>query len=359
MVGNVPIGGDAPISVQTMAKTPTANVAATIAQIRAIEEAGCHLVRVGVPDEDAARALGAIVRGIGIPLVADIQFDYRLAMIAIEQGIHKLRLNPGNLHNPEKVRDIVMAARERGVPIRVGVNNGSVPQSIRDRHEKNPEGNARALIACALEHLTILEDLDFTDIVVSLKASDIRTTVLAYRLMAAMRDYPLHVGVTEAGPAPEGLIKSAVGMGQLLGEGLGNTIRVSLTGHPVDEVEAGWHLLRSLDLREGGITLTSCPKCARCDVDFEPIVYAVKERLHTLDRVLRHAGISLHVAVMGCEVNGPGEARNADVGLASGVNAAALFVHGAVVRKVPESEMVETLVHEVEAITRERLAYPV
>lgn len=349
-VGGLTIGGEAPISVQSMTKTPTADVAATVAQIHMLEEAGCDIIRVAVPDTPAAEALGAIKRQIHIPLVADIHFNYKLALIAIAQGVDKLRLNPGNLRNSERVREVVAAAKMRGIPIRIGVNNGSIDPVLRARFPFTHEGNAQALVESALGHIRILEELDFTDIVVSLKASDIITTVLAYRLMAAERDYPLHIGVTEAGLPPEGIIKSAVGMGQLLGEGLGDTIRVSLTAHPAEEVEAGWQLLRALELRIGGITLTACPTCGRCDVDFEPIIHQVKARIAPLDRRLRAEGRSLHVAVMGCEVNGPGEARDADVGIASGRGYGILFKGGETLGKVPEDEIVDTLVREVEAL---------
>ncbi|HEX2948180.1 MAG TPA: flavodoxin-dependent (E)-4-hydroxy-3-methylbut-2-enyl-diphosphate synthase [Armatimonadota bacterium] len=347
-VGGLTIGGGAPISVQSMTKTPTADVEATVAQIHQLEEAGCDIIRVAVPDTKAALALGEIKRQIHIPLVADIHFNHRLALIAIEQGVDKLRLNPGNLRRPEHVREVVQAAKERQIPIRIGVNNGSIDPDLRATFPFTHEGNARALVESALGHIRLLEELAFTDIAVSLKASDVITTVLAYRMMAQERDYPLHIGVTEAGVPPEGLIKSSIGMGQMLGEGLGDTIRVSLTANPVEEVEAAWHLLRTLELRKGGITLTSCPTCGRCDVDFTPIITAVKARLIPLDRALRAEGRSLHVAVMGCEVNGPGEARDADVGIASGRGYGILFEGGQVLGKIPENAIVDTLLQHVE-----------
>jgi len=355
-VGPLTIGAGAPISVQSMTKTPTADARATLAQIRALAAAGCDLVRVAVPDTKAAKALGAIVRESPIPVAADIHFNHRLALIALEQGVHKLRLNPGNLKKPEHIRAVAAAAKARGVPIRVGVNNGSIDPELRAKYPFTHDGNARALVESALGHIRLLEELDFTDIVVSLKASDVITTVLAYRLMADTRPYPLHVGVTEAGLPPEGLIKSAAGIGQLLGEGIGDTIRVSLTADPVEEVEAGWHLLRALELREGGLTLTACPTCARCDIDFDPLVRQVKARLQGLDRELRAAGCSLHAAVMGCEVNGPGEARDADIGLAAGRAGGMLFIAGQALRKVPESEIVDAFVREVEKAAQECFA---
>lgn len=351
-VGPLTIGGGAPITVQSMTKTPTTDVKATTAQIRALAAAGCDLVRVAAPDTRSAKALGAIVRESPISVAADIHFNHRLALIALEQGVHKLRLNPGNLKKPEHIRAVAEEAKARGVPIRVGVNNGSIDPDLRAKFPFTHDGNARALVESALGHVRLLEELAFTDIVVSLKASDVITTVLAYRLMAGTRPYPLHVGVTEAGLPPEGLIKSAAGIGQLLGEGIGDTIRVSLTADPVEEVEAGWRLLRALELREGGITLTACPTCARCDIDFDSLIRQVKARLKNLDRQLRAAGCSLRAAVMGCEVNGPGEARDADVGLAAGRHGGMLFRGGQVLRKVTEAEIVDAFVCEVEQAAR-------
>ena len=347
LVGGLAIGGGAPITVQSMTKTATADIDATVVQVFALQQAGCHLIRIAVPDRRAAEALGEIKRQITIPLVADIHFDFRLALIALEQGVDKLRLNPGNLQRPEHVREVVAASRERNVPIRIGVNNGSIDPQLRERFPFTPLGNAQALVASALSHIHLLEENDFFQIVVSLKASDVITTVLAYRMMAAERPYPLHIGVTEAGLPPEGLIKSGVGMGQLLGEGLGDTIRVSLTADPVEEVEAGWQLLRALNLREGGITLTACPTCGRCDVGLEAIVRQVKVRIAPLDRALRAHGRSFHAAVMGCEVNGPGEARDADIGIACGRHSGLLFRRGEIIARVPEAEIVDTFVREV------------
>jgi (E)-4-hydroxy-3-methylbut-2-enyl-diphosphate synthase len=350
-VGSVSLGNGAPITIQSMTKTPTADVGATVAQIQELAAAGCDIVRLAVPDRTAALALAAIKRDSPLPLVADIHFDHRLALLALDAGVDKLRLNPGNLRKPEHVRTVVAAAQARRVPIRIGVNNGSIDPALRARFPFTPAGNAQALVESALTHIRLLEEHAFTEIVVSLKASDVPTTVYAYRLMADLRDYPLHVGVTEAGLPPEGLIKSALGIGQLLGEGIGDTIRISLTAPPVEEIEAGWHLLRALDLRPGGITLTSCPTCGRCDIDFDPIVRAVKARLALFDRQLRRDGRSLHVAVMGCEVNGPGEARDADVGVAAGRHRGILFCGGETLRTVEEAQIVESLVAEVERLT--------
>jgi len=349
-VGSLTIGGGAPISIQSMTKTPTSDIAATVAQIHALEAAGCDLIRVAVPDTAAALALGAIKAQIAIPLAADIHFNHQLALIAIAQGVDKLRLNPGNLKHPDHIRAVVAAAQARGIPIRIGVNNGSIDPALRAQFPFTPAGNAQALVESALGHIRLLEALDFTEIVVSLKASDIITTVLAYRMMAKERDYPLHVGVIESGPPPEGIIKSAVGIGELLGEGIGDTIRVSLTAPPEDEVEAGWQLLRTLELRPGGITLTSCPTCGRCDVDFDPIIREVKAQIFPLDHRLRAEGRNLHVAVMGCEVNGPGEARDADVGIACARGFGLLFRNGEKLGKVPESDIVGTLIRQVEEL---------
>jgi len=355
-VGPLTLGGGAPIPVQSMTKTPTADAGATLAQIRDLAAAGCDLIRVAVPDTAAAQALPEIVRRSPLPVVADIHFNHRLALRALAAGVAKLRLNPGNLGRPEHVRAVAEAARARGIPIRVGVNNGSVPPELRARFPFTHAGNAQALVESALGHIRLLEEAGFTDIVVSLKASDVITTVLAYRRMAELRPYPLHVGITEAGLPPEGLIRSGVGIGALLGEGLGDTLRVSLTGDPVEEVEAGWQLLRALELREGGITLTACPQCARCDLtDFDGLVRRVKAALHPLDRQLRAAGRSLRVAVMGCEVNGPGEARDADVGFAAGRHGGTLFRAGQVVRKVTAAEALPALLAAVEALARTRL----
>ncbi|MEI7832076.1 MAG: flavodoxin-dependent (E)-4-hydroxy-3-methylbut-2-enyl-diphosphate synthase [bacterium] len=349
-VGKVTIGGDAPITIQSMTKTPTVDIDATVAQIHLLEEVGCDIIRLGVPDPPSARALAEIKRQINIPLVADIHFNHELALIALEGGVDKLRLNPGNLKRPEHISAVVKAANERKVPIRIGVNNGSINPELQAHFPFTPQGNAQALVESALTHIRLLEELNFEDIVISLKASDVITTVLAYRLMLEVRDYPLHIGITEAGLPPAGLIRSSVGVGQLLGEGIGDTLRVSLTADPVQEVETAWHILRALNLRKTGVLLTSCPTCARCDIDFTPIVTTIQERLIPLDLRLRREGKSLHVAVMGCEVNGPGEARDADVGIAGGKHYGILFSHGEILGKVPEKNMVEALLAEIEKI---------
>ena len=262
------------------------------------------------------------------------------------QGVDKLRLNPGNLRHVQEVREVVAAARERHIPIRIGVNNGSIKPQIRQQFPFTPLGNAHALVANALEHITILEQLDYHEIVVSLKASDIPTTIYAYRLMTAKRPYPLHIGVTEAGLPAEGLIKSGIGIGQLLAEGIGDTLRVSLTADPQQEVAAGWEILRSLHLRSGGISITACPTCGRCDVNLQPLVGEAKAMLAELDKELRLTGRTLHIALMGCEVNGPGEASDADLGIACGKKSATLFRQGKIIKKISDTQIVTTIFEE-------------
>ncbi len=355
-VGNLLIGGGAVITVQSMTKVPTADVDAVIAQIDEVQAAGCDIIRLGIPDKRAALALAEIKKRAGIPIVADIHFDHELALIAIDAGVDKLRLNPGNIKKPEYVKKIVSAASAAKIPIRIGVNNGSIPQILRDKYPFTPAGNADALVECALEHITILEELDFQDIVISLKASDIITTVLAYRKMAAIRDYPLHIGITEAGLPPTGLIRSAVGIGQLLAEGIGDTLRVSLTGAPADEVEAGWSILQSLNMRPGGIIITSCPTCARCDINLEKITRELTEKTDAMSKTLRTAGKSLHVAVMGCEVNGPGEARDAEIGIAGGMHSGLLIKNGATIARIKEADFVTRMLIEIEQAAQEKIA---
>jgi (E)-4-hydroxy-3-methylbut-2-enyl-diphosphate synthase len=350
-VGGVLIGGGAPVSVQSMTKTDTRDVAATLAQTYELEQAGCDLVRIAVPDAEAARALARIVAQAPLPVIADIHFDHRLALMALEAGVDKLRLNPGNLRRPEHVRAVVAAARDRGVPLRVGANLGSLPPDVRARHRDSlftADGAARALFAAAMQHVRILQDLDFDDIVLSLKAFDVPATIAAYRLAARETDYPLHLGVTEAGPPPAGIVRSAVGIGALLAEGIGDTVRVSLTAPPVQEVRVGREILRALELRRGGVTLVSCPTCARCGMDVEQAALAVEEQLRPLDQRLRREGRELRVAVMGCAVNGPGEARDADVGLAADARGGVLFSRGEVVRRVSLEEAVAALVAEAQ-----------
>ncbi len=351
-VGGIQIGGGAPITVQSMTDTDTSDIAATVAQIEALEEAGCDLVRVAVPDMDAAAALGRIKSQISIPLIADVHFDYRLALESINQGADKLRINPGNLRRPEHVEAVARAAADRGTPIRVGVNAGSVTEDIRARYEGAgdiQEQMARAMLDSALGHVEALEKFDLRDIVISLKSFDLRTTWLANRLFRQQRDYPIHLGITEAGLPPSGIARSAIGIAALLQEGIGDTIRVSLTGDPVLQVRVGREILSSLDLSTSGITLVTCPTCGRCELDLAGMARSVEAELRPIDRDLRRAGRSFRVAVMGCVVNGPGEARDADVGIAGGAGRGVVFVDGKPVKTVPEGELVRALVDAVRA----------
>ncbi|MFZ5634821.1 MAG: flavodoxin-dependent (E)-4-hydroxy-3-methylbut-2-enyl-diphosphate synthase [Bacillota bacterium] len=337
MVGSVRVGGGAPVPVQSMTNTDTRDVAATVAQINELAAAGCEIVRVAVPDREAASALKAIKGQITVPLVADIHFDYRLALAAVDSGVDGLRINPGNIGGREKVRAVVAACRDRKVPIRIGVNAGSLE---RDLLEKYGGPAAEAMVESALRHVNILEQLNYNEIKVSLKASDVPLTIEAYRLIAQKVDYPLHVGVTESGTLRSGTVKSAVGIGALLAMGIGDTIRVSLTGHPVHEVRVGYDILKALGLRRRGVELISCPTCGRTQIDIISMANRVEDLLANVDRPLK-------VAVMGCAVNGPGEARHADVGIAGGKGEGLVFRKGRVLRKVPEERLVEELLREV------------
>lgn len=337
-VGGVIVGNDSPISVQSMTNTSTADVVATVAQIKGLESVGCEIVRVAVPDAEAAGALGAIKKAINIPLIADIHFDYRLALKAIDLGVDCLRLNPGNIGSTGRVREVVTASKERGVPIRIGVNAGSLEKDILER-DGHP--TAAGLVESAMRHITILEDMDFTDIKVSLKASSVPLTIESYKLLAEKVDYPFHIGITEAGTLFCGTIRSSVGLGVLLYEGLGDTLRVSLTADPVEEVRAGFEILKSLGLRARGVTVLSCPTCGRIKMNAEKLALEV-------ERALSHIETPVTVAVMGCVVNGPGEAAEADVAVAGGSGEGLLYVRGKSVGKVPEHEIVSALVREVE-----------
>ena len=366
-VGGVKIGGDAPIVVQSMTKTDTRDIPATVRQIQELEEVGCEVVRVAVPDMEAARALGEIKRRVRIPIIADIHFHYQLALEALRQGVDGLRLNPGNLRNPEHIKAVVREAKARQVPIRIGVNFGSLPpvgaigktggfSRLYDLVNRLPKaGEARPgeysvvdhMVATALWEIQLLEDLDFDLIKVSLKAFDVPTTVEAYRRLAPMVPYPFHLGITEAGPAPAGSIRTAVGLGVLLYEGIGDTIRVSLSDHPREEVLAGFEILKALNLRKKGVTLIACPSCGRADVDVIRLANRVNERVQKLPADIK-------VAVMGCEVNGPGEAKDADVGIAAGAGRAVIFRKGQKVRVVPAEQMLDALMEEVQRLLRER-----
>ena len=304
-VGNVPVGGDAPISVQSMTKTDTRDVAATVAQIHDLQEVGCEIVRSAVPDKQAAQSLGAIKRNIDIPLVADIHFDYKLALTAIREGVDAIRFNPGNIGSEDRVKTLIDAAGEKNIPIRIGVNGGSLEKDLLKKYgSPTPE----AMVESALRHVELLEKFGFTNMKISLKASDVLRTVAAYRLIAQKVDYPLHIGVTEAGTVNAGTVKSAVGLGILLSEGIGDTLRVSLTGSPLEEVRVGYEILKSLELRQRGPIITSCPTCGRCQVDLVSLANRVEQQL-------AHLVYPLHVAVMGCVVNGPGESKHANIGI--------------------------------------------
>lgn len=343
-IGKVAIGGGAPISVQSMTNTKTTDTEATVAQIRALQAAGCDIVRLAVPDMEAAKNLGNILRQVTVPLVADIHFDYKLALEAIHQGIHALRLNPGNIGGEEKVRAVVEAAKEAGIPIRIGVNAGSLDKKILKKYGGvTPE----ALVESAMEHVRILEALDFHDMKISLKAHDVPLTIAAYRLMSQTVDYPLHLGITEAGTVNTGIIKSAVGIGALLAEGIGDTFRISLTGDPVVEVRVANEILKSLGLKEYGPTLVACPTCGRTSIDLPAIAAQVEEKLRDIEE-------PIEVAVMGCVVNGPGEARGADVGIAGGNGEGLIFRKGEIARKVPEADLVNELFQEIDQILEER-----
>ncbi|MGA2192424.1 MAG: flavodoxin-dependent (E)-4-hydroxy-3-methylbut-2-enyl-diphosphate synthase [Nitrospirota bacterium] len=339
ILGGVKIGGGAPVVVQSMTNTDTRDVEATVAQIKLLTAAGCEVVRVAVLDREAAKTLDRIKAGITIPLVADIHFDHRLALTAIDKGVDGLRINPGNIGEKRKVAELVRAARDRKIPIRIGVNSGSLEKRLLAKYGRpTPE----ALVESALGHIKILEDLDFTDIKVSIKASDVPTTVDAYRLMSKSSRYPLHIGVTEAGTIFSGTIKSSVGLGILLSEGIGDTIRVSLTADPVEEVRAAWEMLKALKLRQRGVNIISCPTCGRTQIDVIGLAMDVEKRLS-------HVNKPLDVAVMGCIVNGPGEAAQADIGIAGGKGRGLLFRHGEVIKRLKEDELADALVAEVES----------
>jgi len=338
-IGSVTIGGGAPIVVQSMTNTDTRDVMSTIHQIKELEDCDCELVRVAVPDAEAAQAIRAIKRGISIPIIADIHFDYRLALMALEAGVDGLRLNPGNISEPKRVRAVAQAAKERNVPIRTGVNAGSLPETT------NPQLTiAQRMVDAALEQIRLLENLDFDLIKVSLKAFDVPTTVEAYRSIAEKIPYPLHIGITEAGTPRTGIIRSVAGISTLLYLGIGDTIRVSLTAHPREEVIAAYEILKSLNLRQHGPILVSCPSCGRAEVDIVKLAEQVEEQLLKVSKPIK-------VAVMGCVVNGPGEARDADVGIACGKGKAILFKKGKKTRTIQEKDFVVALMREVEDIT--------
>jgi (E)-4-hydroxy-3-methylbut-2-enyl-diphosphate synthase len=346
-LGGVKVGGGAPITVQSMTKTDTRDVRATVHQIWSLEAAGCDIVRVAVPVREAAEQLGEIKRRIRIPLVADIHFNYKLALIALQQGVDGLRLNPGNIGERRYVEEVVRLAAERRIPIRIGVNAGSLEKDLLKKYNGPTAGG---MVESALRHIAILEELDYREIKVSLKASDPLMMIEAYRMLADRVDYPLHLGVTEAGTPTMGTIKSSVGIGTLLAEGIGDTIRVSLSADPVEEVRVGLEILKALGLRQHGMTFVACPSCGRADVDLIALAKKVEERMTP------YANKDIHIAVMGCEVNGPGEARAAELGVAGGKGIGLIFKKGEVIRKVPEVEIVDALMEEVEKLVVEKEA---
>lgn len=339
-IGNVKIGGNHPVAIQSMCNTDTRDAKATIAQIRRLEDAGCEIVRVAVPDMAAAQAVAEIKKGIRIPLVVDIHFDYRLALECMKNGADKVRINPGNIGSRDRVKAVVDMAKEREIPIRIGVNGGSLDKRLL---EKYGGVTADALVESALEHVAILDDLNFRDIVVSIKVSHVPTMLEAYRKFHQISDIPLHIGVTEAGTKRSGTIKSAVGIGTLLSEGIGDTMRVSLTADPVEEIYTAYDILKILGLRRQGAELVSCPTCGRTQLDLIPIAEEVERRLAGIQKPIR-------VAVMGCAVNGPGEARGADIGIAGGKGEGLIFKKGQILRKVPQERLVEELMKEIETL---------
>jgi (E)-4-hydroxy-3-methylbut-2-enyl-diphosphate synthase len=343
-LGTVKIGGGAPVVVQSMCNTDTRDVLKTLEQIGRLEQAGCEVVRLAVPDMDAAKMLGEIRKGTRLPLVADIHFDHRLALEAVKQGVDGLRINPGNIGGKGKVSEVVHACRDRSIPIRIGVNAGSLEKHLL---EKYGHPTAEAIVESAFGHIHILEDLNFTDLKVSLKASDVLTTVASYRLFSEKSDYPLHIGISEAGTLFSGTIKSSVGVGLLLAEGIGDTLRVSLTADPVEEVRVAYEILKSLKIRQRGVNIISCPTCGRTEIDIIGLAQEVERRL-------AHIKEPLTVAVMGCVVNGPGEAREADAGIAGGKGIGLLFKHGDIIKKLTEAELADALVKEVEEIVRKQ-----
>jgi (E)-4-hydroxy-3-methylbut-2-enyl-diphosphate synthase len=334
-IGGVTIGGDAPVVVQSMTKTNTQDIMSTIAQIKELEDYGCQVVRVAVPDAESAKAIKAIKQGVSLPIVADIHFDYRLALMALKAGADGLRLNPGNISEPKKVSAIAQAAKERGVPIRIGVNAGSLPKT------GSKLTIAEQMVDAALKQIRLLESLDFDLIKVSLKAFDVPTTIEAYQSIARKIPYPLHIGITESGTRHRGIIRSAVGIGTLLYQGIGDTIRVSLTAHPREEVIAAYEILKSLNLRQHGPIFVSCPSCGRAEVDIIKLAEQVEEELLKIDKPIR-------VAVMGCVVNGPGEAKEADIGIACGKGKAILFKKGKKIGVIEEKDFITALMAEVE-----------
>ena len=339
-VGNVYVGGDAPVSIQSMTNTDTRDVEATLKQIRELYNVGCEIIRCTVPDMEAAEAIKEIVKFSPIPVVADIHFDYRLALKVVENGISAVRINPGNIGDIERVRMVAEACKDKNIPIRIGVNSGSLEKEILDRDGKP---TAKGLVESALAHVKILEAVDFHDIVISIKSSDVKMMIDAYRLMSEKVDYPLHLGVTESGTPFRGTIKSSIGIGTLLAEGIGDTIRVSLTSDPIEEIKVAKEMLKALGLRKGGLEFVSCPTCGRTEIDLIGIANEVEKRLEGINKDIK-------IAVMGCVVNGPGEAREADIGIAGGKGVGIIFKKGEIIKKCNEEDLVEELMKEIEAL---------
>lgn len=339
-IGGVLIGGGEPVAIQSMTKTRTSDVKATVKQILKLESIGCQIIRCAIPDEKSALAIKKIKNEIHIPLVADIHFDYRLAILAAEMGADKLRINPGNIGSSEKIKAIVFAAKDAGIPIRVGVNSGSLDKNTLN---KFGQANAKALVESALSNVSILEKFGFHEIVVAVKSTSVKETIEAYRLLSQKTKYPLHLGVTESGTPAVGIVKSAIGIGALLSEGIGDTIRVSLTSNPEEEVKAAYQILQALELISQGVNIISCPTCGRCKIDIEKIAKEIYEKT-------RGITTPLTVAIMGCEVNGPGEARSADVGLAGGANCGLIFKNGKVVKKVAQKDAVKELIATIKGL---------
>jgi (E)-4-hydroxy-3-methylbut-2-enyl-diphosphate synthase len=337
-IGNVSIGGTAPVAVQSMTNTRTVDVYATVSQITRLEKAGCEIVRVAVPDEPSAQAIRKIKPAISIPLIADIHFNYRLAIAAVKAGADGLRINPGNIGSPRKIKAVADCARDGNVPIRVGVNSGSLEKDILEKYQG---ATAEAMVESALRNIDILKSFDFDSIKVSIKASDVPRTVEAYRLFSSKTDIPVHLGVTEAGGLFPGIVKSSLGIGMLLAEGIGDTIRVSLTRDPVEEIRVGYEILKALGIRRRGPDIISCPTCGRCNIDLFDIAEAVEKRVFTMTAPIK-------IAVMGCVVNGPGEAREADIGIAGGDGKGVLFRKGEVVETLPQEELTRVLLRELD-----------
>jgi len=331
------VGGDAPVSVQSMCNTKTENIEATVSQIKKLEAVGCEIIRVAVPGQKAARALTEIKKRINIPLVADIHFDHQLALMAVDNGVDALRINPGNIGSDQKIKEVAFACKENNIPIRVGSNSGSIEKELL---KKYGGPTAKAMVESALRNVRVLEENNFEQIVISLKSSHISTTIEAYKLMSDKVDYPFHIGITESGTPWRGTIKSAAGIASLLTQGLGDTLRVSLTGDPVEEVRVGWQILKSLELRQKGVEIISCPTCGRTNIDLIALAEKVEKELMKIDK-------NITVAVMGCAVNGPGEAKEADIGVAGGMEEALIFKAGEIIKKVKEDQLLEELMKEI------------